>query len=55
MASIWDFTAVNPSTQSNEVFEEIRRHVKGYNIPAASLLSATKIDKFQVGLRAIDE
>ncbi len=34
-----DLGATHPATQTNEVFEEIRRSVKGYNVSSASLLT----------------
>jgi NADH-quinone oxidoreductase subunit G len=39
----FDLGATHPATQSNEVFEEIRRTVKGYNISTATLLTGSAV------------
>ncbi len=39
----FDLGAANAATQSNEVFEEIRRSVKGYNIAAAALWTGSAV------------
>jgi len=39
----FDLGATHPATQANEIFEEIRRTVKGYNISSASLLTGSAV------------
>ncbi len=39
----YDLGATHPATQVNEVFEEIRRTVKGYNVSAATLLTGSAV------------